>query len=74
MSPLDILYAPTADETLFLSALNVSFDEALSVAVVTVNTPVTSSACVVYAVPFTVTVTFEAGAATPLTVFFPLTA
>ena len=32
-------------------ALNVSFDEALSVAVVTVNTPVTSSACVVYAVP-----------------------
>ena len=34
MSPLDILYAPTADETLFLSALNVSFDEALSVAAV----------------------------------------
>ena len=31
-------------------------------------------ACVVYAVPFTVTVTFEAGAATPLTVFLPLTA
>ena len=74
ISPLDILYEPAAEEMPFLSALKVSAEEELSTAVVTVNTPVTSSACAVYALPFTVTVTFESGAATPLTVFLPFTA